>query len=108
MKSTNKLALAVIGLVMISSPLTYAQTATGTSHDHDQSATAASHAAPKKPAKSKRGSQDNCMDKSSMNCNDHGNMSDDDHQKMMQKHMDDHQNMMKQHMQDHQNMQMAK
>ncbi len=94
MKSTNKLALAVIGLVMISSPLTYAQTATGTSHDHDQSAAAESHAAPKKPVKSTRGNQGG-----------HGSMSDADHHKMMQKHMDDHQKMMKQHMDDHQNMQ---
>lgn len=104
MKSTNKIAIAVIGLAMAASPLTYAQTATSTDHSHDHSAPAAKTEA-KKPAKAHGSDHAKCTDKSSAsNCKDHGNMSDEQHQKMMQQHMDDHQNMMKHPMGDQQKM----
>ena len=104
MKSTNKIASAVIGLAMAASPLAYAQTATNADHSHDHSAPVSKSEA-KKPAKGHGSDHGKCTDKSSTsNCKDHGNMSDEQHQKMMQQHMDDHQNMMKQQMGDQQKM----
>ena len=105
MKSTNKIASAVIGLAMAASPLAYAQTATNADHSHDHSAPVSKSEA-KKPAKGHGSDHGKCTDKSSAsNCKDHGNMSDEQHQKMMQQHMDDHQNMMKHPMGDQQKMQ---
>jgi len=105
MKSTNKIAIAVIGLAMAASPLTYAQTASSTEHSHDHSMPVGQSDA-KKPVKSRGSDQGKCADQLSMShCNDHGKMSDEQHQKMMQKHMDGHQNMMKHQMDDQQRVQ---
>ena len=68
MKSTNKIAIAVIGLAMAASPLKYAQTATNTDHSHDHSAPA-SKSEVKKPSKAQGSDHGKCTDKSSAsNC----------------------------------------
>lgn len=106
MRSTNKIAIGVIGLAMTFTPLAFAQTSETSSHDR-QHTTASGPAASAMPS----ASQSNAKNKKPMNQmqgHDHDNMMDDQHQKMMQKHMDDHQNMMKDHMNDHQKMQNQK